>query len=198
MQEVFYEESSILENRKSEKVKYNILKVFSVISWAMTVIWCVLAFYFYQFVGDLLQNIIAIVVPLAAFIASGVVLGRLKNRFCIDYDYTFVTGSVRFSKVINNIKRKNIINFDTKSIEKIGKYGSESYKRFETMPGIKKLILTSNTEPQENKDLYYLTVTNSGQKFLLILECTEVFISHLIRFSSRTALEDGFFDKKQK
>ncbi|MBO4251522.1 MAG: hypothetical protein J5911_02540 [Clostridia bacterium] len=196
MQEVFYEESAILENRKPEIRKYNMFNVFSFVSLTLGLLWCVMAVYFYQFKGDILLNIVALALPLSGFIVSGIVFGRFKNRFCIDYDYTFITGSVRFSKVIKNVKRQKVLEFDTQSIEVIGRYDSEKYKRFKTMPGIKKLILTSNLEPQEGKDLYYLVVATSGQKYLLILECTETFISHLIRFSSRTAPEDGFFKKK--
>ena len=113
-----------------------------------------------------------------------------------DFDYTFVSGSLRFSRVIKNVKRKKVLVFDTQNIDKIGRYNSDIFKRYESTPNIKKLVLTMNTEPQEGKDFYYLAVGVGGQKYLLVLECTELFISHIIRFSSRTVIEDGFLNKR--
>ena len=196
MQEVFYEESATLTNRSSAKTKYTTFKIFSIISYVFAVIWFIIVFNFFDFKGNIFINILFVGIPFAIFIVSGILIGKVKDKFCVDYDYTFVTGSVRFSKVINNVKRKKVLVFDTKNIDKIGRYDSETFRRYESMPGIKKLILTMNTEPQDGKDFYYLSVAVGGQKYLFVLECTELFISHLIRFSSRTVIEDGFFNKR--
>ena len=95
-------------------------------------------------------------IPLALFLVSGILLGRLKDKFYVDYDYTFISGTIRFSKVIKNIKRKFIVSFDTSDIEKIGKYGSETYKRYSIMPGVKTQILTSNNVAEDNKEFFYI------------------------------------------
>ena len=196
MQEVFYEESATMTKTGSAKTKYYILKTFSIISYVFAVLWAIIVFNFYQFSSNIVLDIIFILVPLILFIATGILLGRFKDKLYVDYDYTFVSGSIRFSKVIKNIKRKKVLVFDTANIDKLGKYGSDSFYRYESTPGIKKLVLTMNSEPQEGKDFYYLAVTVGGQKYLLILECTQIFISNIIRFSSRTVIEDGFFNKR--
>lgn len=196
MQEVFYEESATMTNTGSAKTKYYIFKTFSIISYVLAVLWFIIIFYFFDFSGKVLIKIIFALIPFALFIASGIVIGRFKDKFYVDYDYTFVTGSIRFSRVIKNVKRKKVLVFDTANIDKIGRYGSDVFNRYESMPGIKKLVLTMNNEPQEGKDFYYLVANVGGQKYLLILECTELFISHIIRFSSRTVIEDGFLNKR--
>lgn len=63
--------------------------------------WIMLFLYLYDlkdfhFLAFLLQ----VLIPVALFCFSGIVLGRMKNKMYVDYDYTFVTGSVRVSKVI--------------------------------------------------------------------------------------------------
>ena len=196
MQEVFYEESATMTNTGSAKTKYYVFKTFSIVSYVFAVLWAIIVFNFYEFKSNIFWDIVLVAVPLVSFIVSGILLGRLKDKFYVDYDYTFVTGSIRFSKVIKNVKRKKVLVFDTANIDKIGRYGSEVFKRYASMPGIKRLVLTMNNEPQEGKDFYYLAANVGGQKYLLILECTELFISHIIRFSSRTVIEDGFFNKR--
>lgn len=195
MQDVFYEESATMQNTGAAKTKYYICKTISIISYVAAVLWLVLAISFFPLEGAILINILILAIPFAMFLTSGILIGKLKDKFYVDYDYTFVSGSIRFSKVIKNIKRKNIIVFDTKNIEKIGRYASTTFERYSKMPGIKQNVLTSNTEPENGKDFYYLVVNVGGQKYLFILECSETFLSNVLRFSNRTVFEDDFFNK---
>ena len=192
MQELFYEESAKIQDEKSATVKYNIFKTLSIISYVLMVVWIILAFNAYILTGLWYIDLLFIAIPLIMFLVSGIFLGRAKNRFYVDYDYTFVTGSIRIAKVIKNLKRKFVIKFDTSSIEKLGKYGSESYEKYSLMPGITKLILTSNVNPAEDKDFYYIVVNSDGDKKLLIMECTQIFIINVIKFSNKPFLDDEF------
>lgn len=197
MQDVFYEESSTVSAVGAAKTKYYIIKTFSVIFYVVSVLWFFIVFMFYPFgEGNLLFNIIFAVVPFLLFLLSGIFFGRLKNRFYLDYDYTFVSGSIRFSKIIKNIKRKNIIVFDVQNIEKIGRYSSDYYLRYSSYPHIKRVVLTSNTEAVDGKDFYYMVVNSGGIKYLFILECSELFFVNILKFSNRTIFEDGFFNKR--
>lgn len=197
MQEIFYEESVLTENKGSAKTKYYIIKTISVISYVLAGLWGIVMLFTFPFgQGNLLFNILFVLIPFALFIASGVISGKFKDKFYVDYDYTFVSGSIRFSKVINNIKRKNILVFDVQSIEKIGRCGSATFDRYSAMPDKKKLILTSNDAPIDGKDFYYMVVNTGGQKFMLIIECTETFLHNILRFSNRTIFDDEFFKKQ--
>lgn len=203
MKEIFYEESAMVQNEKSAARKFNTCKIVSIIFYVLMV------FYLFLMInplfatiatireegggaGSIIFNVIYFVLPLLFLFFSGFVFGRLKNKLYVDYDYTFVSASIRISKVIKNYKRKFILKFDYSAIEKLGKYGSESYLQYEKMPGIKKLILTSNSNPSEGKQFYYLVINHEDAKKLLVLECTELFIVNILKFANRFIIEKDF------
>lgn len=195
MQDIFFEESAKTINEKSAKTKYIIGKTLSVISYALAIIWGILSISFFISIDkNWLINLIFVLIPLALFIFSGIFIGKIKDKFYVDYDYTFVSGSIRFSKVINNVKRKNIINFESKEIEKMGFIDSNEYARYNNSPNIIKHILTSNTIPYENKEFCFIFVTNKGEKYLLTIECSKDFILNIIKFANRTAFDSSFIN----
>ena len=191
MQEIFYEESSNQRDVGSGKTKYYIFKVLSISSYIFVGLGALMFFIFFEFKGNILLNLVIALIPFAMFLASGILLGRFKDRFYVDYDYTFITGTIRFSKVIKNIKRKHIVSFETSDIEKIGKYGSETFNRYSLMPGIKSVVLTSNSIADENKEFYYIVANVNGEKKIYILECTETFIVNVLKFSKRSVLDEA-------
>lgn len=198
MQDVFYEETARTQGAGSASRKYYFAKVFMVISYVLAVIWGILSFTFFIDLNNLLWSLVFSLIPLALFIVSGVLLGKFKDKFYVDYDYTFITGSIRFSKVIKNYKRKHLISFETSDIEKIGLYGSESYERYTLMPDVKCKILTSNSEPDDGKDFYYIVANTAGDKQMFVLECSETFIANVLKFSNRTVLDQELLNKKRQ
>ena len=193
MNDIFYEESARTQNEKSASIKYNIFNTLSIISFIFMVLWLVLIFIAYDFTkGSTYINIIIVLMPFALFLSSGIVLCKIKNKFYVDYDYTFVTGSISIAKVVKNIKRYPVIEFETSKIEKLGKYGSETFNKYVSLPGIKKLILTSNDSPEKEKAFYYLIINTDGEKKLLVLECSETFIYNVLKFSNKFILEEDF------
>nr|MBO4517747.1 hypothetical protein [Clostridia bacterium] len=197
MQEVFYEESAMVQSSGPAKTRYYIVKTFSVISYVIATVWGIIAVMLFPTQGNVLLNILFAALPFAVFLASGIILGKIKDKLYVDYDYTFVSGSIRFSRVIKNVKRKNILQFETSSIEKLGRYGSDTFERYMIMPDKKKVVLSSNIEPEDGKGFYYIVANVNGQKYIFVLECSETFISYVIRYSNRTVIEDGFLRKKQ-
>ena len=143
MKEIFYEESSVVQNVKSANVKYNIFRTISIVSYVLMTLWILIIFFTLNLKANWILNLIFYLIPLILFFLSGFLFGRFKNKSYMDYDYTFVTGSIRVAKVIKNIKRKFIIKFDAKDIEKIGKYDSGTYQKYLSMPGVVKMIFTS-------------------------------------------------------
>lgn len=192
MQEVFYEESATIQNQKSAARKYNTFNIFSIVFYSLMIIWLIISINFAPVGGGFLPAFIFIVLPFAMFLVSGILFGKFKNKFYVDYDYTFVTGSIRISKVIKNIKRRFIVMFETSSIEKIGKYGSETYQTYENMQGIVRYIFTSNSIASDGKDLYYIVASINSEKTLMILECSELFIVNILKFSNKNILEKEF------
>jgi len=190
--EVFYEESSKVQSRKSSSIKYYLIKTLSVLSYIIAGVWAFLILYLYPFgEGNILVNIVITLLPFLIFIMCGIIMGIIKNKFYIDYDYTFISGEVRISKVIKEIKRINVLEFQCDDIEKVGKFDSATYQRYESMPGISKKIFTSNNVAEDDKDFYYIVVNSNG-KNLFIFECSETFISNVLKFSKRNVLEEDF------
>ena len=196
MQDVFYEETATVQAEGAAKTKYYIAKTMSIISYVIAFLWFFVIMLSPVGADSLLSVVIVGGVPFILFLVSGILIGRLKNRFYVDYDYTFVSGSIRFSKIIKNFKRKNILVFDTQNIDKIGKFGSDAFERYLSVPNIKRITLTSNAVAAEGKDFYYMSVSVGGVKYLLILECSETFFVNVFKFSGRSVFEEGFFNKR--
>jgi len=196
VREVLYEESATLQNPKAGLTKYYIFLGISILFFVLFSFQVFLALFFvpvedYQ-KGNIVLNIISVVLPALVFLATAILFLKFKNKFYIDYDYIFVTGSIRISKVIKNVKRKLVIKFETSNIEKLGKYGSETYLQYGKLPGIKKKILTLNVSAAEGKEFYYMVVNVDDQKQLLVFECTELFIVNVLKFSNKAILEKDF------
>ena len=192
MKEIFYEESSVVQNVKSANVKYNIFRTISIVSYVLMTLWILIIFFTLNLKANWILNLIFYLIPLILFFLSGFLFGRFKNKLYMDYDYTFVTGSIRVAKVIKNIKRKFIIKFDAKDIEKIGKYDSGTYQKYLSMPGVVKMIFTSNYSATDGKDFYYIVASIDGDKKLMVFECTELFIVNVLKFSNKSVLEEEF------
>ena len=191
MQELFYEESAIGRNKKAEKTKYLILIILAIISFILAFF---NAFYIVYFVNiknvNVFLTILIHFIPGIILIAIGILLLKLKNRFLVDYDYTFISGSIRISKVVNNNNRFSVLKFDTSNIIKIGEYDSDYFKKVSNEPDTKLLILTSNNTPEDDKSFYYIHLIKDSKKYLLVLECSKQFVINVLRYSKRTIRDD--------
>ena len=194
MREIFYEESSHIQNEKKAKTIFIIFTVLAAISFIMMIFWI----FMIGFVkvedlkkGNIVVNIIYLFVPSFMFLGLGILSMNFRSKFYVDYDYTFVTGNVRFSKIIRNVKRKNICSFNVEAIEKVGKVDSETFNMYLKMPGIKKKPLTLNVYPS-NEDFFYMVVNTDKGKDLFILDCKEEFIATVLRYSNRGILEKDY------
>jgi hypothetical protein len=190
MQELFYEESATTTNISQMKVKYYIVKVIAIIS---LVIGVILTFLFLITVD--LTNIFQVVFFGLLMISSyilGIFYMRKKDSFLLDYDYTFVSGSVRISKVLNNKRRRLVISFNTNEIMQLGKFDSATYQNIIKDPLNKKIIATPNSTAAEGKNFYYIHFSTGGIKRIIVLECTELFMYNILKFSSKTVLEPNY------
>ena len=183
MQELLYEETVQCTNIKSEKIKYNLLLLLGVLSFFLAVVWVFVIIYFMNINGNWLLNLIFHLIPLAIFIATGIFLFKLKNKFCVDYDYIFVSGSIRISKVINNSIRQTIYRFNCSQLEKIGPVNSDLFNQFISQPGARLKYLTSNNTPAENKSFYYFKLNYKSVNTILVLECSKLFMVNVLKFS---------------
>lgn len=197
MPDVFYEETALCANISSEKRKYFIFKALFILFIVLAVLWFLIIFLSYDFStisqGSLILNILFLIFPILSCVGLSVLSYKMKNKYCLDYDYVFISGSVRLSKVINNVKRRNLYKFETYNIEKIGKFGSDTFNSYDKQPNVKTVVLTSNPTPAEGKSFFYLAVNGVDQKkLILVLECTDLFIKNIMKFAKSYILEKDF------
>lgn len=188
MNEVYYEETAIIKNEKSARIKYNLFKTLSIISYTLIFFWIFIFLTTFAHINVII-DIITFIIPAFIFALIGRLFGKTKNKYYVEYDYTFVSGSIRIAKVIKGIKRKFLLEFDCYAIEKIGTYGSKTFDAYEKMPGTRLEILTSNDVPVDGKDFYYIVANINAEKIIFIFECTKNFMVNVLKFSKKTVLE---------
>ena len=187
MQDIFYEESVATRNVSGSKIKLRVFRIASIFSTIMGILFVILLF----FSSSLFEIVLSAILMLLSFF-SAYYYNRKKDTFNIDFDYTFVTGSIRISKVLNNKRRKNIVNFNTTEIITIGKANSQTYLRLTLDKSNKLIVATTNDTPDENKDFYYIHFSVGGERKLIVLECTELFMYHVLKHSNKSVLEQDF------
>ena len=84
MQEVFYEESAMVQSSGPAKTRYYIVKTFSVISYVIATVWGIIAVMLFPMQGNVLLNILFAALPFAVFLASGIILGKIKDKLYVD------------------------------------------------------------------------------------------------------------------
>ena len=177
MRDFYYTETSVCRNHKREKAKYTILFIFSIINWIFAIFSFIAMFSFPINENNILVSILIYVILIALFVASAIVLGRLKYKFCLDYDYLLVNGSIRIYCISNNVRNRKIAEFDYSDVIKVGKTDEDECFKLCESPSVRKVFATSNF----NKDTvaYYIYATCDGEKKIFILDCTVEFIKSL-------------------
>lgn len=209
--DAFYEESALDKNAEKGAKKYKIANVFFWI-FVVLAVFCALGFLFNVPFGvgegEKAEEAYQFQMSLAVFsIIQGVMFGlfafllyRLKARFNVSYDYCFVSGELRISKVFNINRRKLLARIDTADILQIGDTDNSGFDRLYSDPNTKKVVCTTNDEAQEGKFLMYILTGGDNGKMLYILECRELLLMNILKFTRRGVLESDYVmqEKKQK
>ena len=120
-----------------------------------------------------------------------VVLMLVKRKLYCCYDYIFVTGDIRIIKVVNTKKRKKMLIMDSKNVFQVGKFESDTYEKHAKAPGAK-VVFAPNNKYEADKPKYYIAGVVEGVKYVLVLECTEKFLVHVLQFAGKHVLEKDF------
>ena len=190
MRDVYLEESVETVDKNIQKKKYSLLTASSIICYVFGFVWMIMFFYSVQNLEFI--NYIVIFVPFFIFELIGYVISSFKHRVIVDFDYSFNSGTLAFTKVYNQSRRKTFITFNTQDIEKLGFYDSTYFKKYNLVDDIKKIYFTLNETPVEGKAFYYIVVNKNAEKYLLVIECSSHFINNIISFSKSYVLEEGF------
>ena len=190
--DVFYEESAIANNSKKESRKYKILQIISNVF-----LWSGILLLLFEINFFPVQAWFLIVLTIVFFGGIWFLTWRWKKLYNVSYDYCFVSGELRISKVFNINKRKLCARFDCAEIIQMGDAENPSYERFSADPSIKTVFCTSNAVAAEGKFFMYILIENNGKK-LYVLECRETLLMHILRFVKRTTLESDYVMQEKK
>lgn len=193
--EAFYEESSIAGNKTTPSKKYTVLNVFSVIFLVFGIINVII----FVLRIPILADMLLLGSTALMFLGLWFVLRKMKMNTNVSYDYCFVSGELRISRVININRRRLVAKFETDDIIQIGDMDSPSFDRFYADPTIKKVYCTANAEAGEGKFFMYILANYNGKQ-LFLLECRENLLMNIMKFAKRTTLDSNYVmqEKKQK
>ena len=211
--DAYYEESAINRKEGKERKIYAIINVFSYIFLVLGIILLINFIFNMPFKGlssgasEETQQLYAAQKSIAIFSAFfGVffllqwfLLLKLKARYNVSYDYVFVSGELRISKVFNVNRRKLIARIDCADILQVGDVDNSAYERLRSDPSTQEIVCTANNETMSDKFFMYILANISGKK-LYVLECRETLLLQMMKFMKRTVLESDYVpqEKKQK
>ena len=125
------------------------------------------------------------------------VLSQIKSKINVSYDYCFVNGELRISRVYNVNKRKSLAVIGCEEIVKLGDVDSASFERLKADVTIKMAICTPNVAPMDEKFFLYVLV-NRGEKTLFVLECRENLLMNILKFVRRGTLAEDYVMQEKK
>ena len=187
-----YEETILNNEKQSSKVKYKLFQNLSILFYVVSVLWVIVGI---SIVPIGLSFIFLVVLPFAFILAWAIIFSKLRDKYMIDYDYQFLSGDVYVTKVINEKKRVKGVSFKCLELEKVGMYDSEGYKRSINNPSSKIIYMNANNSPSEGNDFYYVVYTRKENKNVVVLECSNRFISCITSFCNKNVIEEEL--KKQ-
>lgn len=191
--DVFYEESSIARDSIKESRKYKILSIISAVFLTLGIIAIIFGISFIPLDATwILWGFFCAWLFLAWFLFK-----KWKQRYNVSYDYCFVSGELRISKVINVNKRRLVARFEGEDFIQIGDADNPSYERFRQDPTIKTVFCTSNDEAADGKFFMYILANYNGKK-LFVLECREELLMHILKFVKRSTLESDYVMQERK
>lgn len=191
--DILYEECAHPKNENRAAVIYKIFHIASVFFYVFGAILGVFGLLTAISIPNLIFNLILA----ATQIGFAALLGWIKKRFNVSYDYIFVSGELRISKVINTNKRKLVARFETEDMLQVGDVDSASYDRLKSDPMTKTIICTSNDEAAEGKFFLYILANYNGKK-LFVLECREDLLINIMKVAKRGVLDRDYVSQEKK
>lgn len=208
--DVLYEESAVNANAAKGEKRYKILNLFT---WFFGVLALIFAILFVIGLVPFLMamsamkaedraaaigSLIFYFMMITLFGGPWLACFLMKRKINVSFDYTFVSGELRISKVFNVNRRKFLYRIDAESIQKMGDADSPSFDRVISDPSVKKIVCTPNAEPSGGKFFLYIVTSESGGRRVYILECREELLINILKFVKRGILESDYVMQEKK
>ena len=201
--EAFYEESAVNNGARKGQKKYKIVHIISMVALILGILCLILFLTYFPFGGDSDEAkagrfVFGFVgVQGLSFMLIWFLLLRLKARFNVSYDYCFVSGELRISKVFNVNRRKLVVRIDCEDMIQVGDMDGDAYERFRADPTVKEVLCTANDVPAEGKFFMYVLASHEGKK-MYILECRETLLINIMKFAKRSVLDNEYVSQEKK
>ena len=209
--DVLYEVSAVSANAPKVEKRYKVINIISKFFGALAVIFAViflfnLLTFLFSFKamkaedrGSAIALLIFLLFMLFLFGGPWLACFLLKRRINLSYDYTFVSGELRISRVYNVNRRKFLYRIEAESILKLGDVDAPSFERVCADPSVKQIVCTPNAEPAKGKFFLYIQTSEPVGKRVYVLECREELLVNILKFVKRGILESDYVmqDKKQ-
>lgn len=210
--DILYEESSVSKNAKKGQTIYKIVNIFYWIFLILSIFsafFCITNIPFGSVGANATQDqqeAYAAMVGLATFagfiavscISFTVILGLLKKRINVSFDYIFVSGELRIAKVFNINRRKLIVRLQPEDFLQVGDVDNAGYGRAKADPTVKEVIVTPNGTADEGKFFMYILAATTSGKRLYILECREELLINIVKCTKRGTLESDYVMQEKK
>lgn len=99
----------------------------------------------------------------------------MRDRLRVEYEYSFINGSLDFAMIFNNKKRKNLGALNVRTVDSFGPVNSDSFRRYVATPGVK----VSNWFLNRGSELYFFYFQKEGNKRLIVLEPNDVLVEYI-------------------
>ena len=154
------------------------------LSWVIMIVSAVLAMWGLQsiFMGFNLASLIFVL----AFGGIAAYIFFFHDKLLTEYEYTFTNGALDFAEVYNNKKRKSLGSLNVRNVDAFGKVNSNSFQRYISMPGIKRMNWFLNREAE----LYYFYYAKDQSKNIIILEPSEEMTDMIRKYLPRGAWQE--------
>lgn len=199
--DVFYEESAVTKDAEKAAKKYKIVHILSNVFLALGIIMVLFGFNMPlggEGANPLVSFLIWILFVCSWFFVMWFCLFKFKQRFNVSYDYVFVSGELRISKVININKRKLVTRLQSEEILQMGDMESQSFEDLQNTADVKLVVCTPNAEPMEGKFFMYIYTAIEGKKLLYVFECREELLMHVLRYARRSVLAKDYVMQEKK
>lgn len=176
-----YEYSVPPKNQTFQKTMMIMLKAFRYLNVAAFILFLIFAF----FVNTYFIILAGITAVAAIVLFFG---GRLLYNF---YDISYVSGSIRIIKVINNAYRRLAVTFETKDILAVGKIFGETFDKNSKDKSVKRIYASASRLTES--DFCVLCYTKFGQT-IVFMQYDEKFIGYLLRGAGVKVFDKDFIE----
>ena len=178
----------MMDNFREESVGHRnsfLYDLLYILAWVVIVVFGIVAVTLLQMTVFALNFHIPLIIVMLITGAIAVLLFLRKDRLKTEYEYTFTNGELDLAMVFRNSSRKELGSMRIKNVEACGHVAHESFKRYLSMPNIKK----SNWFANRDGNLFYFYFSKDNQKRLIIIEPTEEMVEMIRMYCAQGAYQ---------